>query len=591
MHPIISIVGKSKSGKTTLLKHLTLKSCKENLEIQRRTVVPVFITLREYLESGKNLREYINDILERYDFPKAKDFIEKDLKKGRCQLFLDGFDELASKERKQIITREIEKFICGYPKNQFIVTSRVAGYSGELKGFENLELMPFDSHQITQFTTNWFGKTDPEKAQSMREAVTENEKIRELARNPLMIAIIAIIYEEDKQLPQRRVKLYERCVDVLLSKWDVQRKIKNEYDAEAKQKILRKVALGAHIMEKKSFTKEELLDKFSEYLPEVKIDKEKAEDVLKEIVERNALLKEISIGIYDFLHLSFQEYLTALELWGTRDYDTLFNHLYESWWEEVILLFAGFDRDATDLILKIKEKEEDEQFREDISYSNLMLLGKCIADADYTDAKVKDQIITDLWQLYETGEFSFLGERAMKILALIKPENIIDSMIENLSDEYIFVRWRAADALGRIGSEKAVDPLINTLTTDEDRSVRRNAADALGKIGSEKAVDPLIEALTDEDNFVRERAAGVLGKIGSEKAVDPLIEALTDKDSDVRGNAADALGRIGSEKAVDPLIQALTTDKDSSVRRSAAGALEEISRKLKKKITTKDKEL
>ena len=141
-------------------------------------------------------------------------------------------------------------------------------------------------------------------------------------------------------------------------------------------------------------------------------------------------MKEISIGIYDFLHLSFQEYLTALELWGTRDYDTLFNHLYEPWWEEVILLFAGFDRDATDLVLKIKEKEkEDEQFREDVFYSNLMLLGKCIADADYTDARVKNQIITDLWQLYETGEFPFLRDRATKILALIKPESIIDSMI------------------------------------------------------------------------------------------------------------------------------------------------------------------
>ncbi|MGD2250882.1 MAG: HEAT repeat domain-containing protein, partial [Candidatus Methanofastidiosia archaeon] len=520
------IIGDPGSGKTTLLKHLTLQSCKKNLESQERVSLPIFITLRRYSESGKSIREYINDVFEHYRFPEAKDFIEKDLKAGKCQLFFDGFDELASIEKQKSVTKDIESFVKNYSKNQFIVTSRKAGYHGELGGFELLEIEPFNDHQMSQFITNWFKKLNPEKGKLMEEAIKEHEKIKELARNPLMIAIIAIIYEEDQQLPQRRVKLYERCVEVLLSKWDVQRKIKNKYDPEAKQKILRKVALEGHKKEKRSFTKEELIERFSEYLPEVRIEKEKAEDVLNEIVNRNVLLQEVSIGVYEFLHLSFQEYMVALELWEGKDYDTILEYLYDPWWEEVVLLFAGFDRDATDLIKKIREKEEtDERFEEDIFCRNLFLMGKCIVDADYTGIEERNWVCSKLWSLYQTAEFSSLRERAIRLLSFIKPGDIIDSLVRDLEDEDRYVRGGAAYALGEIGDERAVDSLIKVLK-DEDRYVRREAAEALGEIGDERAVDSLIKVLKDEDSFVRREAAEALGKIGSERAVDSLIKVL-----------------------------------------------------------------
>jgi HEAT repeat protein/energy-coupling factor transporter ATP-binding protein EcfA2 len=566
------IVGALGSGKTTLLKHLALKSCKENLEKQERTCVPIPITLREFSESGKDLKQYIDEVFEKYQFPKAKEFVEKDLNNGKCQLLLDGFDELATKERQENVAAEIREFMEKYPKCQFIVTSRIAGYHDELRGFTKLELMEFDDKQIEKFIENWFGETNPKKAKSMLAAIKENEQIKTLARNPLMIAIIAFIYEEDRALPQKRAKLYERCVEVLLSKWDVQKRLKNKYPPEEKEFILRKLAFYAHSNNKKVLTEKEVLREMLRYFSQIQLKKEDPKPFLDEIWQRSYLLRQISMDSYDFLHQSFQEYFTALELKEQEEgISTIINHLLEPWWEEPILLYAGISKDATALIKRIQK-----EVPEDIFYSNLMLFGKCVADAEFTEPSLREKIVNDLWSLYQTAEFAPLKEKAINVLALTKPDNIIDSLIKDLKDKASAVRESAADALGRIGSDRAIEPLIKAISTDKASYVRMSAADALGRIGSERAIEPLIKAIST-DGAVRESAAYALGWIGSERAIEPLIKAIsTDEVSAVRMSAAYALGSIGSERAIEPLIKAISTDEVSDVRWSAAYALGSI---------------
>jgi HEAT repeat protein len=59
-----------------------------------------------------------------------------------------------------------------------------------------------------------------------------------------------------------------------------------------------------------------------------------------------------------------------------------------------------------------------------------------------------------------------------------------------LSDDDEVSRWKAAEALGRIGNPAAVDELIGTLW-DDDARVRLKAAWALGRIGDQRAYAPL----------------------------------------------------------------------------------------------------
>lgn len=66
----------------------------------------------------------------------------------------------------------------------------------------------------------------------------------------------------------------------------------------------------------------------------------------------------------------------------------------------------------------------------------------------------------------------------------------LETLLEKLSDDNEGIRWNAAEALGRLGDLRAVDPLIDTLW-DDDARVRKKAAWALGLLGDPRALPPL----------------------------------------------------------------------------------------------------
>jgi HEAT repeat protein len=126
----------------------------------------------------------------------------------------------------------------------------------------------------------------------------------------------------------------------------------------------------------------------------------------------------------------------------------------------------------------------------------------------------------------------------------------------------------------RLLINKDIDGLIDALGYQDDHNIRLDAASALGRIGDEKAVDPLIIALDDEPR-VREVSAKALGEIGDPRAVDSLISMLDNADWEIRGTIAKALGKIGDPGAINTLID-LLQDKRENVRWYATQALENI---------------
>jgi HEAT repeat protein len=67
---------------------------------------------------------------------------------------------------------------------------------------------------------------------------------------------------------------------------------------------------------------------------------------------------------------------------------------------------------------------------------------------------------------------------------------------------------------------------------------------ALGKLGSSISVDSLIMSLKNPDWYIRWGAADALGKIGDKRALEPLTRIKDDDDDDVRRAVNEAIEKI-----------------------------------------------
>jgi len=171
---------------------------------------------------------------------------------------------------------------------------------------------------------------------------------------------------------------------------------------------------------------------------------------------------------------------------------------------------------------------------------------------------------------------------AADALGKIGDDRAIPGLLKLVEDSDSDVRSRAADALGNIGDDRAIGGLLK-LVEDSDSDVRWMAADALGKIGDAQAIPGLLKLVEHSHHYVRWSAADALGNIGDAQAIGGLLKLLEDSDSDLRWIAADALGKIGDAQAIGGLLK-LVKDSNSGVRRRAAYALGKIAKQHAEKL-------
>jgi HEAT repeat protein len=79
-----------------------------------------------------------------------------------------------------------------------------------------------------------------------------------------------------------------------------------------------------------------------------------------------------------------------------------------------------------------------------------------------------------------------------------------------------WLRFKAAEALGQLHDEQAVEPLIKLLRLEKE--YRSDAARSLGELGDKRAVTPLIEALNDDSFSVQMAAERTLNEMSDPRA-------------------------------------------------------------------------
>ncbi|MFD4508485.1 NACHT domain-containing protein [Streptomyces sp. NPDC058457] len=515
----IVVVGDPGAGKTTMLRHLALRMATQS-EHESLPVLPAYVELFRFIESGhESLLDHLAEHwADQYGFEDARDYIVEKLTDGSAALLLDGLDEVLGGESAweaesayRRVTAELARLATRFPRAPIAATCRRQGWRGGLPQFQVLEALDFEWPQIETFVSNWFGPDDRRRAGLVR-ALSANGRLQTLAANPLLLSLIAIVYERDLELPERRAALYQRCVEVLLREWDAHRKISrySRFTTDRKQDLLKEIARHYHQRGLRYFPEDDLLDQIARFLPTIDLAPEDSRSILDEIAAQYGLLKPQAHGWYGFLHLTLQEHFTAAALLerGAEGVRQAVTARYDPWWEEVILLLAGVLPDASPLLAGLLQLGPDEPRTDDsgllvlpdddLFHTDLLLAARCLTGSPrVADVALRREIVATVWDLL--GSSLHLDEKRRAAEALVgvaRSDEQLDEVVAYICDDQRDGEARLAliQALEAHGGRRVGERLLGAFSlggVDSVHYLREALITALGTLRVEAAVPAL----------------------------------------------------------------------------------------------------
>jgi len=285
------------------------------------------------------------------------DYLQKRFRSGGVIVLIDGLDEAPDEKIRVRVGNIIAEAATAYKNSKFVVTSRPVAYRDRsiLKDFCTATIvdLQYDSG-IKEFVEAWSKGLKGEKTQEagdlkgeLLDAIESNEEISRIARNPLMLTALCVIHWNEKRLPEQRVELYRSVLNWLLRSRESRKGRPNENVTTHRLGMLAFAMQSSKKGRRVSFTLRKAAEAIEKSFSGKTLQRRtfSAEEFLSQ--------EQIDSGIIlargdkvTFWHLSFMEYLAAVDITGKTDEaqrKILFskNRIFHPEWQEVVLLGAG----------------------------------------------------------------------------------------------------------------------------------------------------------------------------------------------------------------------------------------------------------
>ena len=340
------VLGDPGSGKSTLLKTIAYRSTLEDVKYPKYVFFIELKKLKDRCVKDETLLNSSNVIIEylsKVELDSNKDIFKNNHAEEICFL-IDGWDEVVGDEIvTNILADSIRKCT---DVGDVIVTSRRAADLSYFSGFDFYEVVELSTRTIKNYILNFSRALDIEdiKGRNLVNNILNNEVLLRMSRNPFLLSLICflkskeVISDSIKYRIDTKIQLYDEVI----------KEIQKEFNKKQFGMIFDTQSLDT--LSHFSFELFNYRDKTKHIFSNDDYKKfaniqEYDEGILGSIFLKSKILDSFNSNdeIF-FIHLTFQEYLTALEL-SRLNYEkscrVIESVLEKQSWKQVLRFYAG----------------------------------------------------------------------------------------------------------------------------------------------------------------------------------------------------------------------------------------------------------
>lgn len=310
---ITNIVGYAGQGKSTILRKIFLES------LIYGNKIPFFMELRR-IESDGVVKSLIS-ILDQLRITAEQDDVESLLESGNVLLLLDGFDEVKTEYRSQLL-KEIFHLNKKY-NTQIIITSRHDTEICREAGVSNFYVEHIKQADIIAVIEKLdrYQKTDVKDYFNISEILENNQSLVETINTPLLATLFYVCYPHLDSIPENAIDFYDRLFVTLYLHHDKSknfvREKKANLDKNQAYQCFCALCFKSIYESQFEFTELSILQYIKDIACRVDIENISAEQIFDDFINITCLIQKDGYDHIVFLHKSIQEFHAARYILST----------------------------------------------------------------------------------------------------------------------------------------------------------------------------------------------------------------------------------------------------------------------------------